>query len=152
MENPTRENRSHTCLSSYARQHIQHPELAERVAAVMSLMPFDVLQDLMNDPHFHLAMEDYRPGSGTKVWMTLGNSSWTGSRSVVLRPRLADCDERFAHYVIAHEFAHAHLRNGGWQHWSDPEEAADALAESWGFHRPAISAIQAIFSRWRGNA
>ena len=58
------------------------------------------------------------------------------SRCVVLRPKLADCSEAFAYYVIAHEFAHAYLRNGGWGNISDVEEAADALAASWGFRRP----------------
>jgi hypothetical protein len=61
---------------------------------------------------------------------------WKGSRSVVLRRRLAECAEDFAHYVIAHELAHAHLWNGGWGEISDPEDAADALAASWGFARP----------------
>jgi hypothetical protein len=60
----------------------------------------------------------------------------SGSRCVVLKPRLADCSEAFACYVIAHEFAHAFLRNGGWDAITDPEEAADALAASWGFERP----------------
>jgi hypothetical protein len=38
--------------------------------------------------------------------------------------------------VIAHELAHAYLRNGGWGEISDRELAADALAESWGFPKP----------------
>ena len=48
-------------------------------------------------------------------------------------------DPRFgtAKYIIAHEFAHAFLRNGGWGEITDAEEAADALAASWGFHKPA---------------
>jgi Zn-dependent peptidase ImmA (M78 family) len=39
-------------------------------------------------------------------------------------------------YVIAHELAHAHLRNGGRWEGDDPERAADALAAEWGFTRP----------------
>jgi len=39
--------------------------------------------------------------------------------------------------VIAHEFAHAFLRNGPWGEITDVEEAADALAATWGFIRPA---------------
>jgi hypothetical protein len=50
----------------------------------------------------------------------------------------ADSNEAFAHYVIAHEFAHAYLRNGGWNEITDREEAADALAASWGFRRPPL--------------
>ena len=60
-----------------------------------------------------------------------------GSRSVILKPRLAECEENFAHYVIAHELAHAYLRNGGWGNIEDPELAADALAAMWGFGRPS---------------
>jgi hypothetical protein len=39
-------------------------------------------------------------------------------------------------WVIAHELAHAHLRNGGRWLGDDPEHAADALAAGWGFPRP----------------
>ena len=60
-----------------------------------------------------------------------------GSRCVVLKQRLAECSESFGLYVIAHELAHAFLHNGSWGEISDPEDAADALAESWGFPRPA---------------
>jgi hypothetical protein len=56
---------------------------------------------------------------------------------VILKPRLADCPEDFAHYVIAHEMAHAYLRNGGWGTIEDPELAADTLAATWGFGRPS---------------
>ena len=55
------------------------------------------------------------------------------SRCVVLKPRLEKCSNEFACYIIAHEFAHAHLHNGGWGEILDREEAADALAASWGF-------------------
>jgi len=58
---------------------------------------------------------------------------------VVLKPRLSMCEEAFAHYVIAHEFAHAYLRNGPWGNIFDPEDAADALAASWGFPRPVLN-------------
>jgi hypothetical protein len=58
---------------------------------------------------------------------------------VVLRPKLERASESFAKYIIAHEFAHAFLRNGGWGKITDVEEAADALAASWGFYKPAKS-------------
>ena len=61
-----------------------------------------------------------------------------GSRCVVLKRRLANCLEAFAYYVIAHELAHAYLRNGGWGEIEDAEAAADALAASWGFVRPSV--------------
>jgi signal-transduction protein with cAMP-binding, CBS, and nucleotidyltransferase domain len=41
-------------------------------------------------------------------------------------------------YIIAHELAHAYLRNGGWGDLADPEASADALAASWGFIRPPV--------------
>jgi Zn-dependent peptidase ImmA (M78 family) len=57
---------------------------------------------------------------------------------VVLKPQLAECAKTFAHYVIAHELAHACLHNGGWREMDDPETAADALAACWGFPKPAV--------------
>ena len=121
------------------RKFIDVDALASRIITVMAVLPDDVLRDLLEDPHFHLALEDYEPGRGTKVFLTVGPGAWNGSRSVVLRPRLAFCREEFAWYVIAHEFAHAHLRNGPWQGFSDPEQAADGLAAAWGFSKPAGS-------------
>ena len=123
-------------LTQYVRRYIDLEPLAPRVVRVMAALPESVLRDLLDDPHFHLAMEDYQPGRGTKVFMAVGGGPWSGSRSVVLRPRLATCREEFALYVIAHEFAHAFLRNGAWEEFEDPEHAADALAASWGFSRP----------------
>jgi len=46
---------------------------------------------------------------------------------VVFKPRLADCPEAFAHYVLAHELAHAYLRNGGWGDIADPEATTHAI-------------------------
>jgi len=57
------------------------------------------------------------------------------SRCVVLKPRLEKCSEKFCCYIIAHELAHAYLNNGGWGEITDREEAADALAASWGFEK-----------------
>ncbi len=122
-------------LLELARKRIGETALADRVACVLRALPDLVRRDLLGDPCFHLALDDYQPGRGRSVWLACpvpGNGS---SRSVVLKPRLADCDESFAHYVIAHELAHAHLRNGGWGDIHDPEWAADALAASWGFPR-----------------
>jgi len=51
-------------------------------------------------------------------------------RTLRLRP------QPFVRYVIAHELAHAHLRNRGRWEAEDPEHAADALAAEWGFPRP----------------
>lgn len=111
-------------------------QLLARVFHVLSAIPAEVVDDLLDDPAFHLSEDNYAPGKGRSVWMASPTVGSSGSRSVVLKPRLADCDEVFAFWVIAHEFAHAHLRNGGWGDIRDPEHAADALATSWGFPRP----------------
>lgn len=59
------------------------------------------------------------------------------SRLVALERSLTARSRAFAHYVIAHEFAHALLRNRGRHPGEDPEVAADSLAAAWGFRRPA---------------
>ena len=87
--------------------------LRDRVSSVLAKLPAEVRQDLLGDPRFHIAVDNFQPGKGSTVWMAVPSSD-DCSRSVVLRPKLADCSEEFAFYVIAHEFAHAYLRNGGW--------------------------------------
>jgi hypothetical protein len=110
--------------------------LRERVLKVLTALPAAVQQDFLDDPQFRVTLCNFEPGKGWTLWMDVPNSSDSTSRCVVLRPRLADSPEAFACYVIAHEFAHAYLRNGGWGEISDVEQAADALAASWGFTRP----------------
>lgn len=109
------------------------PELRRRVAHVLDALPENVRVDLLDDPTFHIALEEYIPGVGFRTFMYMPQSSQSASRCVVLRRRLDTASEDFANYVIAHEFAHAFLRNGGWGEIEDREEAADALAASWGF-------------------
>ena len=58
------------------------------------------------------------------------------SRCVVLKRTLRRRPESFIRWVIAHELAHAHLRNGGRWPEEDPEVAADGLAADWGFPKP----------------
>jgi hypothetical protein len=123
-------------VREYAARAIEEPVLRMRVVHVLSAMPFEVVAGLLNDPCFRIAIDNHVPGRGGTVWMACpGDIPWKGSRSVVLRRRLTEGPEDFAHYVIAHELAHAHLWNGGWGEITDPEEAADALAASWGFPR-----------------
>ncbi len=113
------------------------PSLQSRVAAVLHSLPHFVQVDFSSDPTFQITLEEYSPSSGWTLFMAFPSTKTTISRCVVLRRRLAQASADFAKYVIAHEFAHAFLRNGGWGEITDIEEAADALAASWGFVRPA---------------
>lgn len=121
-----------TIFASYLETFTDHETLRKRVAHVLHSLPLNVRNDFLDDESFHVALDDYVHGQGRTIWM-----AGPGSRSVILKPRLNDCSEEFAMYVIAHEFAHAFLHNGGWGNIADPELAADELAASWGFPRPA---------------
>ena len=124
-------------VQEYVERAIDDPVLRMRVVDVLVAIPPDVVAGLLRDPCFQIAIDNHVPGRGGTVWMACpGDVVWKGSRSVVLKKRLSDCVENFAHYVIAHELAHAHLWNGAWGQITDPEHAADALAVSWGFPRP----------------
>jgi hypothetical protein len=124
-------------VREYVERAIDEPVLVARVIHVLWTMPPDVVAGLLSDPCFQIAIDNHVPGRGGTVWMACpGDISWKGSRSVVLKRRLTDSVKDFAHYVIAHELAHAYLWNGAWGNITDPEDAADALAASWGFSRP----------------
>lgn len=110
--------------------------LRHRVLTVLNSLPPDVQRDFLTDSRFRITQENYVSGKGWSLWMDAPGPIGRASRCVVLRPKLADCAEAFAHYVIAHELAHAFLGNGGWGEITDGEAAADALAASWGFIRP----------------
>ena len=126
-------------FSAYLEPFNEHPVLQQRVLFVLEQLPTDVQRDFLDDHRFVVAIDNFEPGVGWSLLMPSPGVPGRGSRCVVLRPKLADASEPFAMYVIAHEFAHAFLRNGGWGEISDIEEAADALAASWGFHRPIQS-------------
>ena len=128
----TRQNQD---LLRYVEQSVGLTALVLRIVAVMERLPEPVVADFLGDTSFRLALDDYVLGQGRTVWMACPTSD-NGSRCVILKPLLADCPEDFAYYIIAHELAHAHLRNGGWEGIDDPELAADALATHWGFSRP----------------
>lgn len=113
------------------------PLLHSRVVEVIHCLPRPVQLDFVSDSTFRITLEDYSPASGWTLFMACPSAIDSISRCVVLRRKLAQASEAFAKYVIAHEFAHAYLRNGGWGEITDIEEAADALAASWGFIRPA---------------
>ena len=120
-------------------------ELDERLhlhtAEVVASLPSHVREDLMGDPAF--SMCDYEPGPGVIFHVPMrfalqGGPGGPGGpgRAVVLKRTLRSRPETFVRWVIAHELAHAHLRNAGRWPGDDPEHAADALAEGWGFPRP----------------
>lgn len=110
-------------------------QLSQRVLTVLSALPDDVIEDFASDPSFRIAIDDFVPGRGRKVWMPSPDQN--RSRCVVFKQKLAHCSEDFAVYIIAHELAHAFLNNGGWNEITDPEKAADALAYQWGFPKPS---------------
>ncbi len=123
-------------IDAWLRRFALDDFLRAHVAEVVAALPAAVRQELMADPRFMLA--DYDPaapgGDGMHVPMGMPGVG-QASRSVVLRRTLRRRPAAFVRYVIAHELAHAHLRNDGRSPGDDPERAADALAEEWGFPR-----------------
>jgi hypothetical protein len=109
--------------------------LQAHVAGVLASVPEPVRADLLGDPAFTLS--DYEPVAGLAQPVLVRMTGRGGAgRSVVLKRTLRRRPEPFVRYVIAHEFAHAYLRNAGRWPGDDPEAAADALAAEWGFARP----------------
>lgn len=115
--------------------------LHREVAGVIGVLPRHVRDDFLDDPAFTVCDYDPRPGVAVHVPVRLprerDDRRRTGAgRSVVLKRTLARRPLPFVRYVIAHELAHAHLRNAGRFPGEDPEHAADALAAEWGFPKP----------------
>lgn len=110
-------------------------DLHVHAAEVVASLPPMVRDDLMSDPAF--SMCDYEPGPGVVFQVPVRFASASKpARSVVLKRTLRARPVDFVRWVIAHELAHAHLRNAGRWPGDDPEHAADALAGEWGFPRP----------------
>jgi len=108
--------------------------LHAHVAGVVTLLPDHVRDDILSDQSFRIC--DYEPGRGMVVVPMGMPGRNSASRSVVLKRTLRRRPVDFVKYIIAHELAHAHLRNSGRWPGDDPEHAADALAAEWGFPRP----------------
>ena len=107
------------------------------VAEVVGALPNEPRDDLIGDPSFRVS--DYDAGSGRTHQVPIGMPGRNGQcRSVVLKRSLRRKAPAFVRYVMAHELAHAVLRNGGRWGSDDPEEAADALAAQWGFAKPGL--------------
>ncbi|MCC6423412.1 MAG: hypothetical protein IT447_08025 [Phycisphaerales bacterium] len=109
-------------------------EIHAHVAAVFARLPATVRDDLVGDPAFLLA--DYDPTRASSIPLAAPGRGLP-SRSVVLKRTLLFRSVAFTRYIIAHELAHAHLRNRGRTDQEDPEFAADSLAADWGFPRPS---------------
>jgi hypothetical protein len=109
--------------------------LRKYVADVVAALPCHVREELISDPAFQFS--DYEPGTNVVAMIPVSAPRYRRpGRSVVLKRTLRHRPAAFIQYVIAHELAHAHLRNGGRWAGDDPEHAADALAAEWGFARP----------------
>jgi hypothetical protein len=109
--------------------------LRQYVANVVAALPCDIREELIGDPAFQFS--DYEPGTNVVAMIPVSAPGYQRpGRSVVLKRTLRHRPAAFIQYVIAHELAHAHLRNGGRWEGDDPENAADALAAEWGFARP----------------
>jgi hypothetical protein len=112
-----------------------HEQLHDHAAHVLLLLPANVLEDLMGEGGINFY--DYEPGNGVVMEVPVkAPTRRAASRSVVLKRTLCRRPAPFVRWIIAHELAHAHLRNGGRWPGDDPELAADALAGEWGFPRP----------------
>jgi hypothetical protein len=109
--------------------------LHEHAVEVVVALPHDVRIDLMHDESFRIS--DYEPRGQNHVHV--GTPSLNRpARAVSLKRSLREKPGDFIRYVIAHEFAHAFLRNQGRTPHEDPEIAADTLAADWGFPRPEV--------------
>ena len=104
--------------------------LHDHAVCVVTSLPEAVRADLMLDPAFTIC--DYEPGSDAVMRVPAG----IPGRAVVLKRTLRRRPCAFVRWLIAHELAHAYLRNEGRWPGDDPEVAADALAAEWGFPKP----------------
>lgn len=115
---------------------ISDPVMRERILSVFSALPEGVQAEFMEDPGFVIGIYDTGRRGGSPLLIPCPQPA-QGSRLVALERSLTARSRAFAHYVIAHELAHALLRNRGRHPEEDPEVAADSLAAAWGFPRPA---------------
>lgn len=119
-------------LRPFALDERLHAHTAEVVAS----LPASVRDDLMSDPAFSMCDFEPAPGVVFHVPVRFGEQR-KPARAVVLKRTLRARPVDFVRWVIAHELAHAHLRNAGRWPGDDPEHAADALAGDWGFPKPS---------------
>ncbi|MGF1633370.1 MAG: hypothetical protein ACFCVE_05915 [Phycisphaerae bacterium] len=121
-------------LAEWLHRHEVPAWLSPHVAAVVLAMPSAARDDLLDDDDFRLT--EYDPTQASTVPIS-APSRRGPARAVALKRTLRSRPPAFVQWVVAHELAHVYLRNGGRTPGEDPELAADALAEAWGFPRPA---------------
>ena len=113
--------------------------IQSHTAHVLRQLPDEVRIDIMGEAG--VTFYDYDPGPGVVMQVPVKIPGPAGaSRSIVLKRTLCHRTPGFVQWLIAHEVAHAHLRNRGRWPGDDPELAADSLAGAWGFPRPARNA------------
>ncbi len=122
-------------IESLAEALCAYPGIQACLVEILKSLPAEVLADFVSDPTFRIDPERVTEGQRTTMFMACPTGR-NISRCVILRAKLEHAKPEFASYVIAHELAHAYLRNGGWQKYTDREEAADALARHWGYPKP----------------
>lgn len=127
-------------LETFVARHIEDAVLRERALVVLRAVPAEVRSNLLEDESFMIVVHDPARPESMRVWLAPPGKSRC-SRCVGLKRSLARRSAAFAHYVIAHELAHAFLFNRGRWEGDDPEVAADALAGEWGFVRPAVDRV-----------
>ena len=121
-------------MTSLLAAFSKFPRISQNIEVVFANLPDEIRADFLSDTGFRMSLDDCEPGRGRTVMLAEPGKSGA-SRAVVLKPRLENCSNAFACYIIAHELAHAHLLNGGWGEITCREAAADALASSWGFNK-----------------
>jgi len=122
-------------VHDFVATFITDEPLKERVVNVFSALPERVQEELMGDPGFAIGIYDTGRSKGARLLIPCPQPA-RGSRLVTLERSVLARSRAFVHYVIAHELAHALLRNRGRHPGEDPEIAADVLAAEWGFPRP----------------
>lgn len=133
-------------ISAFVNKFVADQTLQERIVAVFAALPHEVRNDLLDDERFTMAVHHVDREEGLFFRMAAPGIGDDGSRMIVWKSSLANNSLAFANYVIAHELAHAYLRNRGRTPDEDPEDAADALAAEWGYHKPESAKR---FTWWR---
>jgi hypothetical protein len=121
-------------IDNFLRPFSLHTLLHAHAAVVLGSLPDSVRTDIMGDGG--VVFYDYDPGGIMHVPVRMPGRSGA-ARSIVLKRTLCNRSANFVQWLIAHELAHAHLRNAGRWPGDDPEIAADSLALQWGFPRPS---------------